>query len=77
MRCPEHTAYFIAFWYDKYVERVRRLAELEYLKANGGKISDAGRVFGINRTVVYDILKKEAEGNPRRWTESEGSETAY
>jgi transposase len=40
-----------------------RLAVLEYLKTNGGNISDAARVFGINRTVVYDILEKEAEGD--------------
>jgi transposase len=40
-----------------------RLAVLEYLKTNDHNISDAARVFGINRSVVYDILKKEAEGD--------------
>jgi transposase len=40
-----------------------RLAVLEYLRTNGGNISDAARVFGINRSVVYDILTKQAEGD--------------
>ena len=40
-----------------------RLAVLEYLKTNGGNKSDAARVFGITRAVVYDILKKQAEGD--------------
>jgi len=40
-----------------------RTAVLEYLKTNGGNITAAAEVFGINRPVVYDILKKEAEGN--------------
>ena len=40
-----------------------RLAVLEYLKTNGGNISDAARAFGITRPVVYDILEKEAEGD--------------
>jgi transposase len=40
-----------------------RLAVLEYLKTNGHNISDAARVFGINRSVVYDILKKQSEGD--------------
>jgi transposase len=40
-----------------------RKAVLEYLKTNGGNKAEAARVFGINRTVVYDILKKEAEGD--------------
>jgi transposase len=40
-----------------------RLTVLEYLKTNGHNISDAARVFGINRSVVYDILKKQAEGD--------------
>ena len=30
-----------------------------------GNISEAARVFGIQRTVVYDILKKEEEGDLR------------
>ena len=40
-----------------------RLAVLEYLKTNGRNISDAARTFDINRSVVYDILRKEAEGD--------------
>ena len=40
-----------------------RLAVLEYLKTNGGNKADAARAFGITRPVVYDILKKKAEGN--------------
>ena len=40
-----------------------REAVLQYLDANGGNIADAARVFGINRSVVYDILKKAAEGD--------------
>ena len=31
-----------------------RLAVLEYLKTNRGNISDAARVFGINRSVWYN-----------------------
>ncbi len=42
-----------------------RLAVLEYLKTNGGNISDAARVFGINRPVVYDILSKQGTGDLR------------
>lgn len=40
-----------------------RRAVLEYLKSKGHNISQVGLIFGINRTVVYDILKKEREGN--------------
>jgi len=40
-----------------------RTAVLEYLKTNGGNVSAAANVFGINRPVVYDILKKESEGD--------------
>ena len=40
-----------------------RKAVLEYLKTNGGNKADVARVFGVNRTVVYDILKKAAEGD--------------
>jgi transposase len=40
-----------------------RLAVLEYLKTNGGNKSDAAKAFGITRPVVYDILKKQAEGD--------------
>ena len=39
-----------------------RLAVIEYLSTNKGNISDAARVFGLQRTVVYDILKKKEEG---------------
>jgi len=42
-----------------------RQAVLEYLKTNGRNIADAARVFGICRPVVYDILKKRAEGDLR------------
>ena len=40
-----------------------RLAVVKYLEANGGNKSDAARVFGITRPVVYDILRKQAEGD--------------
>jgi transposase-like protein len=40
-----------------------RLAVLECLKTNGGNKAEAARVFGINRSVVYDILEKQAEGD--------------
>jgi len=40
-----------------------RLAVLEYLKTNKGNISDTAVVFGINRPVVYDILKKAREND--------------
>ena len=40
-----------------------RRAVLEYLKSNGHNISQGAQVFGINRTVIYDILRKEKEGN--------------
>lgn len=40
-----------------------RLAVFEYLKTNGGNVTDAARVFGVNRPVVYDIIKKEKEGD--------------
>ena len=39
-----------------------RKAVLEYLGTNYN-ISQAARLFGINRTVVYDILKKDREGD--------------
>ena len=42
-----------------------RMAVLQYLKRNGHNVSDASRVFGINRSVVYDIMKKEREGDLR------------
>ncbi|MFN2233152.1 MAG: helix-turn-helix domain-containing protein [Anaerolineales bacterium] len=40
-----------------------RKAVVEYLKSNGGNKAEATRVFGVNRTVVYDILKKASEGD--------------
>jgi transposase len=42
-----------------------RKAVLEYLKTNGGNISQAACLFGINRPVVYDILKRQDEGDLR------------
>jgi putative transposase len=41
-----------------------RRAVLEYLKTNCN-VSETARMFGITRTVVYDILKKEKEGDLR------------
>jgi transposase-like protein len=38
---------------------------LEYLESNGGNIAEAARVFGINRPVIYDILRKQREGDLR------------
>lgn len=40
-----------------------RLAVLEYLKTNNHNVSETARVFCINRCVVYDIIKKNKEGN--------------
>ena len=40
-----------------------RQAVLEYLKTNGHNIADAARAFGINRPVVYHILRKRKEGD--------------
>ena len=40
-----------------------RKAVLEYLKTNGGNKAEVAKVFGVNRTVVYDILKKANEGD--------------
>lgn len=40
-----------------------RIAVLEYLKTNRGNIAGTARAFGINRPVVYDILKKQKEGD--------------
>jgi hypothetical protein len=40
-----------------------RRAVLEYLRSNGHNISQTALVFGINRTVIYDILRKERGGN--------------
>lgn len=40
-----------------------RTCVLEYLKTCGGNISDTSLSFGINRAVIYDILKKQVEGD--------------
>ena len=40
-----------------------RTAVLEYLKTNGGNVTDTALVFGVNRPVIYDILQKQAEGD--------------
>lgn len=40
-----------------------RKAVLEYLKSNKGNKSQTAKAFGINRSVVYDILHKEKEGS--------------
>lgn len=40
-----------------------RLAVLEYLRANKHNVSETARTFGINRPVIYDILRKEKEGD--------------
>jgi len=42
-----------------------RQAVVEYLESNGGKVAHAARMFAINRSVVYDIRKKQAEGDLR------------
>lgn len=42
-----------------------RRAVLGYLKTNNRNISQAACVFGMNRPVIYDIIKKEQEGNLR------------
>jgi len=40
-----------------------RRAVIEYLKSNGHNVSQAALIFGINRTVVYDIIMKDQEGD--------------
>jgi len=40
-----------------------RKAVLEYLRTNKGNIYQTARLFGINRAVVYDIMKKNGEGD--------------
>jgi len=40
-----------------------RKAVLEYLKTNEANISRTARLFDINRTIVYDIIKKGEEGD--------------
>jgi transposase len=42
-----------------------RKAVLGYLESNGHNVSGAARMFGVNRCVVYDILKKDQEGDLR------------
>ena len=42
-----------------------RMAVLEYLKTNSHTIAETARVFGINRPVIYDILKKKKERDLR------------
>ena len=41
-----------------------RRAVIEYLKTNPN-ISETARMFGITRTVVYDIIRKEKEDDLR------------
>jgi hypothetical protein len=38
-------------------------AVLEYLKTNNHNISQTALIFGINKAVVYNILRKENEGD--------------
>lgn len=40
-----------------------RTAVLQYLKSNRRNIAQAARVFGVQRVTVYDILKKQKEGD--------------
>ena len=40
-----------------------RMAVLNYLESIGGNIRQTAKVFGVNRCVVYDILKKQAQGD--------------
>jgi len=47
----------------KHSPETARETILHYLKSNGGNKTEAARVFGVNRTVIYDILKKEKEGD--------------
>ena len=42
-----------------------RKAVLEYLASNGGNVSETSKIFGINRVVVYDIIKKGKQKNLR------------
>ena len=43
--------------------KAARTAVLKYLDTSGGNIADCSRVFGVQRPVVYDIIKKDNEGN--------------
>lgn len=38
-----------------------RAVVLEYLSSNGSNIRDCSKVFNIQRTIVYDIIKKGSE----------------
>jgi hypothetical protein len=40
-----------------------RKAVLEYLKTNEDNISRTAGLFGINRSVVYNIIRKDEEGD--------------
>ena len=40
-----------------------RMAVLNYLESIGGNVKQTAKVFGINRCVVYDIIKKQASGD--------------
>ena len=42
-----------------------RRAVLEYLKTNQGNISQTAQLFSITRAVVYDIIRKDKEGDLR------------
>lgn len=42
-----------------------RKAVLEFLKANRHNVAETARLFGINRAVIYDILRKAQEGDLR------------
>jgi len=65
--------------------KAARLTVLRFLESVSGNVSRTARVFGINRSVVYDILKKQASGDlndrskvPRRQPQKNtcGSRTA-
>ena len=40
-----------------------RTTVLEYLQSNKSNIADCAKVFGLTRTVIYDILRKNEDGN--------------
>jgi len=42
-----------------------RMAVINYLQSGSGNISQTARIFGIHRCVVYDILRKNKEGDLR------------
>ena len=68
MRTGHHTHLFEGRIDYKELRKINpetaRAAVLEYLK-NNPNISQAARMFGITRSVVYNILKKEKEGDLR------------